>query len=391
MNTTPNMLPVKVRRSMLTQVCRATKQHFAHWEDAAISPEQLDEAFITLKREALTCANREQFSLLLMAFLARLNNGHTRWRDPAFEAHPPLGMRLRLIEGRWMVIASGIAELRAGDVILNIAGKPIETWYSDLQRYLTGSPQSRTVQFGDQNRIFPPVLGLCLPDSYTLTFEDVRGLDRTLSVDRTALGQDNVPASIQGRWLVPDLVAYIKIPSFFYPEFEERALAYVETFARAAHLIVDIRGNGGGNTPNALIHALLGRPYRRWPDTCPAPSGYTGQVSLLIDRATWSAAEDLAMPFKDNRRAILIGEPSGGSTGQPYFHTFENGLQFSIGAQRVRMPDGATFEGVGLVPDIVVNVQRADLYAGRDPVLEKAVAITRSTAIREFERGMNAL
>ena len=85
------------------------------------------------------------------------------------------------------------------------------------------------------------------------------------------------------------------------------------------------------------------------------------------------------MPFKDNRRATLIGEPSGGSTGQPYFHTFENGLQFSIGDQRVRMPDGAMFEGVGLVPDIAVNLQRADLYAGHDPVLEKAVSITKTT------------
>ena len=149
MNTTPSSLPVKAHRPMLTQVYQAIRLHFAHWQDAAIGPEQLDEAFDTLKREALTCANREQFSLLLMAFLAQLNNGHTRWRDPAFEAHPPLGMRLRPREGRWVVIASDIAALRAGDIILNIAGKSIETWYSDLQRYLTGSPQSRTVQFGD--------------------------------------------------------------------------------------------------------------------------------------------------------------------------------------------------------------------------------------------------
>jgi hypothetical protein len=258
---------------MLTQVYRAIQKHFAHWEDATIGPEQLDEACITLKREALTCANREQFSLLLMAFLARLNNGHTRWRDPTFEAHPPSGMRLRPLAGRWTVVASDIAELRAGDVILDIAGKPIETWYSDLQRYLTGSPQSRTVQFGDRNSIFPAVLGLCLPASYPLTFEDAYGFSRTLSVDHTALAQDNAP------------------------------------------------------------------------------------------------------------RAILIGEPSGGSTGQPYFHMFENGLQFSIGAQRVRMPDGTPFEGVGLIPDINVNVQRADLYAGRDPVLEKAVSITETTNV----------
>ena len=87
------------------------------------------------------------------------------------------------------------------------------------------------------------------------------------------------------------------------------------------------------------------------------------------------------MPFKDNRRATLIGEPSGGSTGQPYFHTFENGLQFSIGTQRVRMPDGTLFEGVGILPDVAVGLQREALYAGRDLVLEKAIAMTHTTAV----------
>ena len=385
-NTGNSTLPIAVRSFALAEVRRAMLLHFAHWEDARINRGQLDASFEMAQREALDCDCRDEFSFLMMAFLAQLNNGHTRWRDPAFEARPSLGMTLRPVEGQWTVTASDIAALRAGDVIRRIEGRPLETWFADLQRYLTGSPQSRVVQFGDFNGIFPAVLGLRLPERYTLEFEDVQGRSHTLTVDRAALPRRSPLQPPQGRWLASNL-AYLRIPSFFHPEFERRALEDVQGFAQAACLIVDIRGNGGGNTPTALLQALMDRPYRRWSvkspagdvdaeTVAPSATAYTGQLRLLMDCATWSAAEDFAMPFKDNQRALLIGEPTGGSTGQPYFHTFAEGMQVSIGAQRVFMPDGAAFEGVGLSPDMSIGMQRKDLYAGRDPILEAAVAST---------------
>jgi carboxyl-terminal processing protease len=107
------------------------------------------------------------------------------------------------------------------------------------------------------------------------------------------------------------------------------------------------------------------------------PPGYQGQLVILADHATWSAWEDFIMPFKDNGRAILIGETTGGSTGQPYGHTFENEMAFGVGTKRVYMPDGTPFEGIGHAPDVPVERRREDLITGRDPVLEKAIAIIK--------------
>jgi carboxyl-terminal processing protease len=109
----------------------------------------------------------------------------------------------------------------------------------------------------------------------------------------------------------------------------------------------------------------------------PDPEAYQGRLVLLVDRATWSAGEDFVMPFADNGRATLVGETTGGSTGQPYYHTFDNGMGFAVGTKRAYLPDGGQFEGVGLAPDVAVRLRRGDLYAGRDPVLDRAIRIAK--------------
>lgn len=397
------------RGMILAKVFQAIPLYFAHWPDAEIEKGELDGAFEGLVAEALPCKDRKRFSLRMMAFMAKLNNGHTRFRDPYLVDAPPLGMALRPVDERWTVVASDLPQVRAGDVVLRIEGKPIGAWYDELYTYTVGSPQSRTVQFGDLKGFFCALIGMVWPERYTVEYEDAGGATQALSVDRTALERDGTPLHTVGQWLDED-VAYIKVPSFLSPEFEERALAYVEEFAQAACMIVDVRGNEGGATPGALTRALMDRPYRWWAESSPLnvglftyeaqggrnvhlwgdsqllwrapprepdPEGYAGRLIILVDRATFSAAEDFVMPFADNGRATVIGETTGGSTGQPYYHMFENGIGFAVGTKRVYLPDGGPFEGVGLAPDIVMCVRREDLYAGRDAVLEAAVARAR--------------
>jgi carboxyl-terminal processing protease len=398
----------RMRAYVLGKVFQSIPLYFAHWQDALLCQDDLDPAFAELADAAMACDDRRCFSLLLMAFLARLNNGHTRFRDPALDALPLLGMTFRPVEDRWTVARSSVPDIHAGDVLLQFQDKPVETWYQELSTYTVGSPQSRTVQFSEDHAIFPSLLGLFLPESYVVRVEDRHGGIRALTVDRTVLEQGGMLRATGGCWLDKG-VAYIKIPSFLSPEFEEQALVYLKEFHEAASLIVDVRKNGGGSTPRRLMRALMDRPYRWWiesspmnvgvlahqaqqdqdsylfedsqllwraPTRDPEPEAYSGRVVLLVDRATWSAAEDFSMPFKDNGRATMIGEPTGGSTGQPYFHTFDNGMMFAISMKRATMPDGTPFEGVGLAPDLHIVPRREDLYAGRDPVLERAMVQT---------------
>jgi carboxyl-terminal processing protease len=109
----------------------------------------------------------------------------------------------------------------------------------------------------------------------------------------------------------------------------------------------------------------------------PGETVYAGPVVILVDDACASACEDFALPFASSGRGTLVGEPTSGSTGQPYMWTFDNGMSFRVSARRVSMPDGAPFEGVGIVPDVEVRPTSGDLRSGRDPVLETAREIAR--------------
>ena len=81
------------------------------------------------------------------------------------------------------------------------------------------------------------------------------------------------------------------------------------------------------------------------------------------------------MPLKYSGRATVVGETTAGSSGQPYIYDFGNGMLFRVGTKRMYFPDGSEFEGVGIKPDIEVIPTPADIKAGRDPVLERAVAL----------------
>lgn len=91
---------------------------------------------------------------------------------------------------------------------------------------------------------------------------------------------------------------------------------------------------------------------------------YQGRLILLVDADCGSACGDLVTSLKDNGRALIVGNPTTGSTGQPVVRRFDNGMGFRVGARRVAFPDGTPFEGFGIVPDEVIRPTPEDLRTG---------------------------
>jgi carboxyl-terminal processing protease len=214
-------------------------------------------------------------------------------------------------------------------------------------------------------------------------------------------------------------IKYIKIKSFGDPQFEWGAIDYLYEHKDTRTLIIDVRGNGGGSTPEDLIKALMDRPFREWSEGTPLtiglflayqdlakrpdlPTGvrnymdavsadfyqsqllwaasikqpqepiFTGNLFILVDGACASACGDFVAPFKDNHRATIIGESTMGSSGQPYYYDFGNGMTFRVSTKREYFPDGGAFEGIGVKPDVDVPLTVQDLRGGRDATLLKA-------------------
>jgi C-terminal processing protease CtpA/Prc len=82
--------------------------------------------------------------------------------------------------------------------------------------------------------------------------------------------------------------------------------------------------------------------------------------------------------FKDNKRALIIGNRTKGSDGDVCFSKLDKNVSIGVGCVRVQFPDGRDFEGVGIVPDIIVYPKIEDLRNNIDAVLNKALEITIS-------------
>jgi carboxyl-terminal processing protease len=104
----------------------------------------------------------------------------------------------------------------------------------------------------------------------------------------------------------------------------------------------------------------------------PAPNAFDGKLALLVDAGCHSACEDFVMPFKDNGRAVLVGESTAGNTGQPYVFDLGHDMILMVGAKREMFPDGSRFEGVGIKPDLVISPSPDDIRPDTDVVLQAA-------------------
>jgi carboxyl-terminal processing protease len=409
-------VPLARRVWVATKMYESVQLYFGHWQ--GVPTLDLDSAYRAYLDEALTTADRREFDLASLAFLATLQNGHSDFNDSWLwqQYGQPLGFRVTRLGGEWVVRDSRVDGLRPGDVLRAIDGAPIAECLVARVRYASGSSDAaRLASVFGMPFLFPPAFTLTLGDGRTVRV--VRG---------AATGPESGPRPALDSLNLAEGVPYLTIRGFDEPRVEEAAVAFLRAHAGAPAMVIDVRGNGGGTTPEALIRALMDRPYTEWteattmsvalfgayrrirdvvsPDALgdyargfidglssfdrtmlttlgrtirPQQPVYTGRLAVLIDDGCASACEDFVMPLKVGRRAVLVGSTTFGSTGQPYMYDFGDRMSFRVSTKRTSFPDGSPFEGVGVTPDVPVEPTAADLRAGRDPVLARALSALR--------------
>jgi hypothetical protein len=117
----------------------------------------------------------------------------------------------------------------------------------------------------------------------------------------------------------------------------------------------------------------------------PSPDAFTGPVTILTSPANGSGSTMLIAKLADEGRVRLIGGRSGGSGDGPTAGRIFN-VRLPASGIEIRVPNAfnamqvASFErDGGITPDVLVEQSVADFRAGRDRVLETAVA-ERATA-----------
>ena len=114
---------------------------------------------------------------------------------------------------------------------------------------------------------------------------------------------------------------------------------------------------------------------------------YAGPVAVLVDGMTGSASEVFAGGLQSLGRVRVFGEPSAGAVLPAQMDRLPNrDVLFHAFAEFVTA-SGIALEGRGVMPDEPVAVTRDALIAGRDQVVDTALAWIAEQREREGAGG----
>jgi hypothetical protein len=373
----------------------------------------------------ISTRNIEDYYDVLMEFAALLNDGHTAvsppWMyvKPGYD-HPPV--ELKVVEDKFIVLRVGNTDemktqrIYPGLEILEMGDNiSIREYLKEkvLRFYSFGTTQA------DESIELIRIFSGPKNSKIALRVKDPDGTLRDVTLTRNSSENDGsffqwqwvrwfmFDPLIETRMIQPD-IWYVRISNFgsqkvvdeFYKAFDLLDLTIFNG------IILDVRHNSGGNSSNAfnIVSALTDKPlmaskwkslsyvpaYRSWgqatgwleksPSIIEPGNGtrYTGPLVVLTGPGTFSAAEDFLVPLKYSKRALLVGEKTAGSTGNPIVVTLPGGGIFRVVSKRDVFPDGMEFVGIGIIPDVEVIVTQQDIIRESDPVLNKGIDVIRN-------------
>jgi carboxyl-terminal processing protease len=397
--------PVEERIAGLSKIWAVARDAFV-WFDR-VPDLDWDRAYVDAIPRVMITEGTEAYYRELMRFVALLRDSHCNVYPPnelaeRFYSRP--GVRTAKVEGRVIVMEVTDGELSqqglcAGDEVLTIDGVDIENYAQERVAPYQSSPteqdaEKRTYSYGL----------LAGPAGHPVLLE-IRGAGRrSMTVMARRSGYPKGEGRRELFTMRADGVAVVVAPHFESDAAAQLLGKHIAKVIQARGLILDLRDNGGGssgagfallswlsNTPlpsmesayrenNALDRARMGkgafiawRKLERHEFSLNRDQVFRGPVALLIDAGTHSAAEDTAAVFRLMHRGIIVGCASAGGTGQPWLFGLPGGGTARICVKRDCYPDGTSFVGTGIVPDIHVPLKIADVREGKDPVLERAV------------------
>jgi carboxyl-terminal processing protease len=324
------------------------------------------------------------------------------------------GLTLGVVEGEVAVLevepgsAAAAAGVQPGDLVQRLNGTPIDARFvreaaadpaTLTAKPLAGDgPQALPADARDAERvramralrrlIAADADGARVPARIALELSRP-SLAAPLAVEAVAEVRARAP-SAQMRWL-PGEIAWIRFDRFdssLRAELE-RAL---DAAAAARALIVDLRGNGGGQLQMFRWFAGQFLPERRVAMHASARDRADAQarsltemaigpgarpllqpLAVLIDGRTASSAELAALALAEQREALLVGEPSCGcAVAVRVEYVLPDGGGLRIAETGFVSARGARIQGAPIAPALRVLPTLADLRAGHDPVLEAA-------------------
>lgn len=364
--------------------------------------DQIGESWDGVLRESIgtvgLAKDRASYQLEMMAVIARIRDTHANlWN--ALAVRPPVGacylpVHIRFLQHRAVVTgfsdeqAGKSSGLKVGDIIEAFddvpVGKLIQSW---APYYAASNEPTRLRDIAQR-------MGRGACGATRLRVRRENG-EQEISASRVPAWNPRVPVTHDRPGdtfqLLADDVAYLKLSSIKKADIPR----YLESAAATRGLIIDIRNYPSEFVVFALGQHLIDHPtafarfttgelsnpgaFRWGPPAMLAPKQphYAGKVVILIDEVSQSQSEYTTMAFRTAPRATVIGSTTAGADGNISPIPLPGGLASMISGIGVFYPDKRPTQRVGIVPDIEVRPTIEGIRAGRDELLEAAIAEIR--------------
>ena len=328
-----------------------------------------------------------EITLALMRLTRAIGDGHTAVQFSSNRQVKQFPLKLYDDQGTWRVIAITPAhEALLGGTLTHINGHPIgeiKPAIADIAQYVENqqSLTQRIVQYARYADILRALAFIEKTDTTNFVIS-LNGESTTVSLNANESIPDLstfVPltpvinrvkqSDIDGLWFGDAhdhqtiYIKFVHYPSYEQMEsFGSELLNHINRY-QSQRLIIDMRGNGGGD-----LFVGLGLAYvLNLADSVDWLNG----VYTLIDNDTFSAATINATQYRQLLNARIIGQTSGSNpTGFQDMDTFQlphSMLTISYSKRRFRLQEKAFS---GLQPDNVVPYQWRDYIKGNDTQLQ---------------------
>jgi C-terminal processing protease CtpA/Prc len=347
-----------------------------------------------------TVHNAREYALAIAEMTTRLQDSHVRTvsKDVAMWLGPVgPGVKLARIEGR--IVVTGIARpelpgrdrLKVGDVLVAVDGEDAEQRLARLETAIAGSTQG-----------YRDAMGL---------FYLPRGGNGTRALLRV-IGQDGatreVPLERKIEWRLPektepvfsvlgDQVGYVDLTrlergdlgAMFEAMKDTRALVldmrgYPKGVFYELSTFINVKGPGTAAKFTRAVHSPMPGTAERssfdqaLPPASPTP--YRGRLVMLINEQAISQSEHTALFVEAAAPVTFVGSHTAGADGDVTSTLLPGDIQVTFSGHDVRHADGRQLQRMGIQPDIKAEPTIAGIRAGRDEVLESALAFIKKNA-----------
>lgn len=342
----------------------------------------------------------EQYRLTAQALIARVNDSHatissdqvlTKYWGTYFAP-----AQVRFVEKQAVVTdffdpqlgpATG---LQLGDVVLAVDGRKVSDIIAERKPLTPASNEPTQLR-----NIARDLLRGRTEQVQMVVRRD--GEDLPLTINRYPAAKLNLaknggtPSPLASAWhLLPGNIGHLALGTIHNKDLP----TIMEAARDTKGLIIDIRNYPSDFVVFTLSRYLLDKPQEFVRFTSPQVTypgmlllskplkltagkrqPYAGKVVILVNELSQSNSEYTAMALRTVPGAVVMGSTTAGADGNVSAIMLPGNLSTRITGLGVYYPDGRETQRIGIVPDMEVKPTIAGVKAGRDEVLERAIAL----------------